>query len=180
MANDLIRIAITPAALIAGSLAGRIRLRLEWGSGMGMQLPTFRHAASFGALFLVLVAIHELISWWFDHGGVASDWRAKYGGATLVLRVVFAVLVYPFAEELFFRGLLLGAISSRMGSVFGVVVTALLFTSLHSLQGLSLGALQIFVDGLFFAGVRLRSGSLLLPLAFHVLGNGIAVFQRLC
>jgi membrane protease YdiL (CAAX protease family) len=177
--NDLVQIAITPAALIAGSLAGRMRMRLDWRAGLGLQPATARHALIFSAAFAALLVFHELLSWWFIPGATPSDWRARYQGMALLVRVVFAVLVYPFAEELFFRGFLLAIITRKAGPVIGVVATAALFTALHSPQGLSLGALQIFTDGLFFGLVRLRSGSLVLPVAFHVLGNGIAVMQRL-
>jgi membrane protease YdiL (CAAX protease family) len=177
--QDLVQIAITPAALIAGALAGRIRMRLDWGAGLGLQSTTARHVWIFSVAFAALIVVHELLSWWFVPDAAQSDWRAKYQGAALVGRVVFAVLVYPFAEELFFRGFLLAIITRKAGPVIGVVATAALFTALHSPQGLSLGTLQIFADGLFFAFVRLRSGSLALPVAFHVLGNGIAVMQRL-
>lgn len=177
--NDLVQIAITPAALIAGALAGRMRMRLGWRAGLGLQSTTARHALIFSAAFAALIVFHELLSWWFVADATQSDWRAKYQGTALLVRVAFAVLVYPFAEELFFRGFLLAIITRKAGPVIGVVATAALFTALHSPQGLSLGALQIFADGLFFAFVRLRSGSLVLPVAFHVLGNGIAVMQRL-
>jgi membrane protease YdiL (CAAX protease family) len=41
------------------------------------------------------------------------------------------------------------------------------------------GTELVFTDGVFFGIARLRSGSLLLPVAFHVLGNSIAIAQRL-
>jgi len=125
------------------------------------------------------MALAELMFWAAGENGTPSNWRTRYGPGALALRIVFVGLIYPIAEELFFRGLLLGAITRRAGRLTGILVTAVLFTALHSIQGPSLGALQIFVDGLFFAFVRLRSGSLLLPAAFHVMGNTFAVLQRL-
>ena len=65
-----------------------------------------------------------------------------------------------------------------MGLIAAVFSTAALFTYLDALQGPWLGALQIFTDGLFFAYARIRSGSLYLPMAFHIIGNSIAVLQR--
>lgn len=177
--HDFIQIAITPAALIAGALVGRMRMRLDWRAGLGLQPTTVRHALTFGAVFAALIVFNELLSWWFIPDATQSDWRARYQGTALVVRVVFAVLVYPFAEELFFRGFLLAIITRKAGSVVAVVATAVLFTALHSPQGLSIGTLQILADGLFFALMRLRSGSLVLPVIFHAVGNGIAVIQRL-
>jgi membrane protease YdiL (CAAX protease family) len=92
---------------------------------------------------------------------------------------VFAAFLYPVAEEFFFRGFLLGLITRKAGALAGIVATAVLFTALHGLQGPWIGGLQILADGLFFGFVRLRSGSLLLPMGFHVVGNSIAVLQRL-
>jgi hypothetical protein len=128
-------------------------------------------------MFLGLMAAHESL---YHLLGLEqhSDWR-RYDRTALVVRVVFAACIYPVAEEFFFRGFLLGLITRKAGASVGIVATAVLFTALHGLQGPWIGGLQIFADGLFFAFVRLRSGSLLLPAAFHVVGNSIAVLQRL-
>ena len=175
--NDVLAIAITPVALTVGALVGSRRLRLDRRTGLGLQLPSVQDAVIFSAAFLVLLVLAEAM--FSAAGGAPSDWRAKYGPGALALRVGFAGVVYPVAEELFFRGLLLGAITRRAGPLVAIIATATLFTALHSLGGSWLGALQIFVDGVFFACVRLRSGSLLLPMGFHVIGNSFAVMQRL-
>ena len=63
------------------------------------------------------------------------------GGVAVV--VVGVVLVAPFVEELFFRGLLLRALWGRMGRVATVVVSAVLFGLAH-VQLLQLPALVAF------------------------------------
>jgi hypothetical protein len=176
---DVFKIAITPVALVVGTLIGSRRLRLNSRTDLGIRTPSVRDAIIYSAAFLALVALAELMFWAAGEDVTPSSWRNRYGPAALALRIVFAGLIYPVAEELFFRGLLLGAITRRAGPLSGIVATAVLFTVLHTPQAPSLGALQIFVDGLFFAFVRLRSGSLLLPAAFHVVGNTFAVLQRL-
>ena len=176
---DAFKIAITPVALIVGALIGSRRLHLDFRADLGVRVPSIRDAVIYSAAFVALMALTELM---FRAAGASEgpgSWRNRYGPGAIALRVVFAGLIYPIAEELFFRGFLLGAISRRFGRLAGVLATTTLFTALHSPQGPSLGALQIFVDGLFFAFVRLRSGSLLLPAAFHVVGNTFAVLQRL-
>ena len=175
--QDILRIVITPAALIAGALVGTYRNQLHPRTGLGLQLPSVRHALIFSAVFVALMAAHESLYYLLgleQH----SDWR-RYDPTTLAVRVVFAAFVYPIAEEFFFRGFLLGLITKKAGAIVGIVATAVLFTALHGLQGPWVGGLQILADGLFFAFVRLRSGSLLLPIAFHIVGNSIAVLQRL-
>ena len=179
MVADAVKIAITPVALIAGALTGSYRLQLDRRAGLGMQWPTRRAALHWSAAFLVLMAAEEAALRMFGAGGPHSDWRAKYDAAAIVLRVVFVCLVYPFAEELFFRGFLFGVISRKAGIAAGIVATAAFFTALHGLPSPSLGTLQIFADGIFFAFARVRSGSLVLPIGFHAVGNTFAAMQRL-
>jgi membrane protease YdiL (CAAX protease family) len=175
--RDVIWIVITPAALVAGALIGSFRMRLHPRTGLGLQLPSARHALIFSAVFVALMAIHESLYHLLGFEQ-QSDWR-KYDAAARTVRVVFAAFIYPIAEEFFFRGFLLGLITRKAGPVVGIAATAVFFTALHGLQGPWIGGLQIFADGLFFGFVRLRSGSLLLPVAFHIVGNSIAVLQRL-
>jgi membrane protease YdiL (CAAX protease family) len=174
---DIFWIVITPAALTAGALFGSHRMRLHPRTGLGVQLPSARHALIFSAVFVALMAIHESL---YHRLGLEqhSDWR-KYDPVARTVRVVFAAFIYPIAEEFFFRGFLLGLITRKAGPVIGIAATAVFFTALHGLQGPWIGGLQILADGLFFGFVRLRSGSLLLPAAFHIVGNSIAVLQRL-
>ena len=176
--RDVIMIVITPAALVAGAVAGTIRNRLDWRSGVGLRLPSLRDALIYGAVFAVLMAAFELL-YSRDGGGGAADWRTRYSGAALWMRVVFAAAIYPIAEELFFRGFLLALITRKAGIVIAVLATAAGFTAMHSLGNSWIGVAQIFTDGAFFAIARWRTGSLYLPMAFHVIGNSMAVGQRL-
>jgi membrane protease YdiL (CAAX protease family) len=176
---DILKIMITPVALIFGALIGTWRFQLDLRRDVGFRGATATHAVVFTLGFLVLMGLHE---WLYHLAGMAdgqNDWR-KYAPGALALRVLFVGLVYPFAEELFFRGFLLGLITRKAGAFAGIVVTTLLFTSLHGMAAVSwVGPLLLFTDGAYFAFARLRSGSLLLPLAFHILGNSVAIVQRL-
>ena len=177
--RDLVMIALTPLALMIGAIAGTMRNRLDWGTDIGFKKPTLRDAFLYGVIFIVLMAIHEGLTWWLGGNSAPSDWHARYRGAALAVRVVFASAIYPIAEEWFFRGFLLALIGRKAGVTVAVLATSVLFTALHSVSGPSLGALQIFTDGLFFAVARLRTGSLYVPIVCHVVGNTIAVAQRL-
>jgi membrane protease YdiL (CAAX protease family) len=69
----------------------------------------------FTAVFVVLVAVHEGLYELGGMGEAGSPWR-KYGPAALALRVLFVGLVYSFAEELFFRGFILGLTARKAGA----------------------------------------------------------------
>jgi membrane protease YdiL (CAAX protease family) len=176
---DLLKIIITPLALILGAVVGTWRNGLDPRRDLGVERPTLRHSVVFTTIFVLLLAAFELLYRLAGTGEQANDWR-KYETGALALRVLFVGLVYPIAEEFFFRGFLLGLITRKAGAVVAIVATSLLFTMLHGLQANSwIGPLQLFTDGAYFAFVRLRSGSLALPVAFHILGNSFAIVQRL-
>ena len=177
--RDVIMIVLTPAALTIGAIVGSIRNRLSARDDLGCKRPTARDAVIYTAVFVLLMAAFEFLYWRLNGDAAPSDWRARYSGAALTMRVVFAAAIYPLAEELFFRGFLLGLLRRKAGVLIAVLATSIAFTALHSLGGSWLGTLQIFTDGVFFATVRLRSGSLYLPMAFHVIGNSLAMWQRL-
>ena len=80
-------------------------------------------------------------------------------------------IVAPFAEELFFRGLLYGFFR-RWGAPFAIILSTALFTFAHPLRGLPLTQI---VGGLLFALAYEVEGNLLAPITVHVLGN-LAIF----
>jgi membrane protease YdiL (CAAX protease family) len=85
----------------------------------------------------------------------------------------FAVLYAPVLEELTYRGFLYrGLVASRLGADGAVVVTAFVFALSHAYQGRSgLGLLLVFGTGVLLGWLRKRSGSTLLPILLHAIGN---------
>jgi membrane protease YdiL (CAAX protease family) len=86
---------------------------------------------------------------------------------------VFGVCIAPFVEEMFFRGMIYPVIAKRWGLESAVLVSALLFASIHSAQ--LAGALPelgaIFLVGVAFGYVRGRSGSLVPGFLMHTAYN---------
>ena len=96
------------------------------------------------------------------------------------LMSVFGVLVAPFAEELFFRGLLFPALARRAGLLLSVLLTAFSFGALHAIQlggDWSQVALICFV-GLVLTVVRWRAHSLASSTLMHV-GYNAVIFATL-
>ncbi len=84
-------------------------------------------------------------------------------------------LAAPFFEELFFRGFLFAGIrASRLGAVGAVVITAVLWASLH-LQYSVFGMAQILLLGLVMGVVRHKTDSLWSSLMMHVMWNGFSL-----
>lgn len=98
--------------------------------------------------------------------------RENWGLAYLV----FALVLAPILEEVTFRGVALGAMVVRgVPPIMAAAISSAAFTFLH-LQ-YSIPALAVvFVAGLGFAWLRLKSGSMLVPILAHIAANGMITF----
>lgn len=94
------------------------------------------------------------------------------GPGILALAVLTIGIAAPFGEEMLFRGFLFNALKRRFGLVAGLVVSALLFASVHSYI---LGLLPVFLVGLVLAWVYQNSGSLWTSIVLHATNNTLAV-----
>ena len=87
---------------------------------------------------------------------------------------IFAVTLGPLMEELFFRGFLYPVLARRMGMVWAVILTALPFGLIHSMQyGNAWSAvLVIFLVGVVLTTVRAITKSVAASFLVHVGYNG--------
>ena len=97
---------------------------------------------------------------------LAQDDRPEIFTGTVVL----ACLVGPVAEELFFRGVLYTAVRQRLSRVAAMLVSASLFALIHTNL---IGFLPILLLGCLLAYLYERTGSLISPLAIHIVHNSL-------
>lgn len=95
---------------------------------------------------------------------------APSGWARLGLFLIVAVTA-PLWEEIFFRGVLYGALRRRFGVTAGCVGSTALFSLLH--PQLPLGFLPIFFLGAFLAALYEWRRSLLPGIVLHAINNGL-------
>ena len=94
----------------------------------------------------------------------------------LALLAFTAVILAPLFEEIVFRGALLPVLARRLGSSWGVLLSALFFAMAH----ISLGELApLTVLGIGLAMVRLSSGRLLPSVLMHGLWNAVTFLNLL-
>ena len=127
---------------------------------------------------LVLNAANLLVGLAVAGGG--GDWqlrdsedaRAFSEAATAGWAFVFTVVIAaPVLEEIAYRGVGLGCLLSRGWDAYGsAFIVTLLFTLAH-LHLTPAALIPIFVTGLFFAWLRIRSGSLAPCIAAHMAAN---------
>ncbi len=96
-----------------------------------------------------------------------------------ILAFFTLVIVAPVAEELLFRGYLLGKLGKYTPIWISVLVASLLFGYLHLGVGPQYAwglAIDTFALSLVLCSLRLVTGRLWSPMLLHMLKNGIAFF----
>lgn len=88
--------------------------------------------------------------------------------AVLGLTTLLACVVGPLAEELFFRGVLYPVSRRRMSRLLAILINGAVFSLIHTNF---LGFVPIMALGCLLAYLYERTGTLMSPLAVHVLHN---------
>ncbi|MDP8216375.1 MAG: type II CAAX endopeptidase family protein [Candidatus Kaelpia imicola] len=87
----------------------------------------------------------------------------------LTLTSLFVILIGPFVEELFFRGLLYTVLKKSIGGLQALVISSLLFAFLHMNI---IGFFPILALAFLFVYLYEKTGSLWCSIFVHVLHNG--------
>jgi len=101
---------------------------------------------------------------------VATDAKRLNGqpAAAWVIAITRGCLIVPIFEEVFFRGLLMGWLRTRLANRSAIAVSAALFAAMH---GYPIVLPYAFIAGLFTGWVRVQTGSTLNTIVMHVLNN---------
>ena len=101
-----------------------------------------------------------------------------FGGARPGIAQAVYLLFAVFGEEVLFRGVLPAVWGEKLGAVRAAAASAALFALLHlgsalggSVSAAAVQTLCAFGAGLLFAAVRMKTGSIALPLLAHALIN---------
>jgi len=174
--DTLLRLALPSVGIIV--ILGVARLRqLSLDDDLGLRWPVPGKAIMWFVAFVGLAVLEEVLG---PVLGVPAPqpWGDKYSLPAKLLRVFAMVVLAPVSEELLFRGLLYQLFATTaLKDVGAILLTAASFTALHSQYGYQ-ALLWVMVDGLFYGMVRYSTGSVLLTIIFHAVGNAYAAYQR--
>lgn len=158
----------------------------------GVRSPRGRHALGgvglgVGGFVLSNVVVASAAVWLLQQAGldlppVQETFEAAAADATaLPYLVIGAVLLAPIAEELVFRGVLYPALARRVPRGAAMWLSAAVFAVVHGAGADALGnvllMLIILPFGVLLAWGYERTGTLLVPVAAHVVFNAISVSQ---
>lgn len=140
-----------------GQLGPGLKKGLLWSAGFGV-------AAACGFVVLFVIGLDPL-----------ALVRMSLPKRSLDLALFFIVggLVAPAAEEIFFRGVVYGFL--RRWGVVPALILSTLFFALPHLLGPALPLNQV-IGGIIFALAYELTGSLMVPITIHALGN-LAIFS---
>ena len=110
--------------------------------------------------FIAVAAITMQAEFVSDSSGVA-------GGA------VFFLIAASAGEEILFRGTIFEALRERLGGVWTVAITSVLFGAAHAMNpGASfMAVLNVTLAGVLLGTMAVRTRSLWMPIAFHATWN---------
>ena len=101
---------------------------------------------------------------------LGTDWESS--SIDIAFLFLSVAIVTPIAEELFFRGYVLDAINRKHGDWTAIIWSAILFALVH-VDPFTMG--QVFMGGIIYGWIRMRTGSLLPSIACHMMWNMLAL-----
>jgi membrane protease YdiL (CAAX protease family) len=154
----------------------RVGLLREFATSFGFGLVLYPAIAFVVGTIVALVL--ELVS--HDHT-ISTPEQVSQGlpAIGVISTVVYAVVIAPFAEEFFFRGVLYRSVRDRYGLVRGLIATGFAFSLVHYIPAAWEDTL-LLIGVMFFNGIALawwyeRRGTIWASIFAHMAFNVIGV-----
>lgn len=99
------------------------------------------------------------------------EWLARVNSSTFLLTVSFLsiVIIVPFIEELFYRGVMYSAFKNKMNSVLAMLSSSLIWALFHNSQiGLMFGS---FIFGIILSIIFEKTRSIIPCIIIHSINN---------
>jgi hypothetical protein len=126
---------------------------------------------------IIAIVLSPLLGW-PDVGGATKDLVNQANGVGLIglgLFAAFVVIGAPVVEELFFRGLVLRSIERRLGPLWAIALSSILFGLAHvqdlPTDALVLAMASLAAVGVVFAILAVRTGRLGAGIIAHLTFN---------
>jgi membrane protease YdiL (CAAX protease family) len=192
--EDLANLASTAAAavvIVGVLLAWLSRAHPGWRSVLGFPergrwWPEIRRSVGFGLLLypamvfgvgLVVSVVLTAVSG--EQAQAPEQVPPDLSAVAVVVTAVYAIVIAPIHEELFFRGVLFRAVRDPHGLVAGLLASGLGFALIHYLDGdwqdtLLLMGVMLF-NGIALAWWYERRGTIVAPVVAHMVFNVIGL-----
>ncbi len=152
--------------------------RLPWKETLGFHRPPFLKTAIavFGGIVLIY-GVNAVLPRIVPPTPVYSDMAGSivsYSNVPEFLLMLLTIAVAaPFADELFFRGLLLYSLKQRYGRVIAIVAVGVLTALFHTFEPFKLT--HSFVMAVIFSSAVIWTGSVWTSIILHALHNCLSL-----
>lgn len=120
------------------------------------------------AILAVTAIIINVTKYVPERQPVVEMFLKEKGTAFLTYSSIFAAIVGPVIEELFFRGFMYGALKKYVGIFWSMAITAAIFAALHTHI---VGFFPIMVLGMLLAYLYEKTGTLVSSITVHIMHN---------
>ena len=156
--------------------------RLE---ALGLSMKNFFRNVFYGAVgYIALIPVLVLIlavtaviinitKYVPERQPVVELFLKEKGVAFLTYSSLFAAVLGPLVEEIFFRGFMYGALKKRIGIYGAMALTAAIFAALHTHI---VGFMPIMALGILLAYLYEKTGTLVSSITVHIIHNLSMVF----
>ena len=127
-------------------------------------------------LGLVLVSgvsyvVGEAMTYMPDYQALLESYKAMFAGINPIVLIIGGVIIGPICEEIIFRGVILEGLQKKYNPTKAIIFSALIFGLIH-LQPLQV--ISAFFAGLVLGWIYLKTQSLWVCIALHVINNFIS------
>jgi sodium transport system permease protein len=144
---------------------------------LGITLPKFKWVVYSTIIYLgafsIIIIYQFFISKYIDYSPTLVELENFFSGLTPGKKFLLIALTPGICEEILFRGFALKPLQKNLGSKWSIIITGIIFSIIH------LDILRLFPTlllGLAFGYIAVKSGSILLPIIFHIINNSLAIF----
>ncbi|MGB1582298.1 MAG: lysostaphin resistance A-like protein [Solirubrobacterales bacterium] len=175
-ASAINSVVFVAAAVFIARLSGPVTardfglIRAPFGQALGKSI------AIMVSYFIVLAIYNQLVNLTPDDA--PEELGANAGILGMFAFAVLVAVVAPFAEEIFYRGMVFRALANGVGVWLAAIISGVLFGAVHinSLDGdRLLQVVPLGLLGILFAILYVWAGTLYAPIALHATNNALAV-----
>lgn len=138
---------------------------------LGFYKPTLKHVLQFLGLMILAMVLMEAINIWLDRPTPEFMTRLYSSTNNLPLLWIAVGISAPIFEEILFRGFFFeGLRNSVFGTLGAILLTSATWAIIHMQYGW-FEIISIFLIGILLAIAKLKTKSLYIPIAMHMLMN---------
>ncbi len=172
--GDAISMGQIPAAIVGIALIvlfASLRKPLTVVEYLELYKPSIKSLFFYIGLMILAMIVMQAVNVWLDRETPEFMTKVYSSTTNLPLLWIAVAVAAPFFEEFLFRGFLLdGLKNSWIGTTGAIIVTSASWAVIHMQYGW-FEITTIFLLGVLFAISKLKTGSLYVPIALHMLMN---------